>query len=63
LLLQNILLLKIAILKLAHIFSFIIPIFMKQRGRSTDQALLRTAINKKYQTYSHKRLIKDLEEI
>ncbi len=62
-LLQNILLLKIAILKLAHIFSFIIPIFMKQRGRSTDQALLRTAINKKYQTYSHKRLIKDLEEI
>jgi len=36
---------------------------MKKRGRSTDQALLRTAINKKYQTYSHKRLIKDLEEI
>lgn len=36
---------------------------MKKRGRSTDQALLRTAINKKYQTYSHKRLLRDLEEI
>ena len=36
---------------------------MKSKGRSTDQALLRTALNKKLQTYSHKRLIKDLEEI
>lgn len=34
---------------------------MKAKGRSTDQALLRTALNKKYQTYSHKRLLKDLE--
>lgn len=34
---------------------------MKQRGRSTDQALLRTVINKKYQTFAHKRLLKDLE--
>lgn len=36
---------------------------MNKKGRSNDQALLRTMINKKYQTYSHKRLIKDLEEI
>lgn len=36
---------------------------MKKRGRSKDQALLRTAVNKKMQTYSHKRLMKDLEEI
>lgn len=36
---------------------------MKKRGRSTDQALLRTVANKKMQTYAHKRLIKDLEEI
>ena len=36
---------------------------MKKRGRSTDQALLRTAVNKKMQTFSHKRLTKDLEEI
>jgi hypothetical protein len=34
---------------------------MKSRGRSQDQALLRTLATKKYQTYSHKRLIKDLE--
>ena len=34
---------------------------MKKRGRSTDQALIRTTINKKYQTFAHKRLIKDLE--
>ena len=36
---------------------------MKQRGRSTDKALLRTTVNRKLQTYSHKRLIKDLEEM
>ena len=34
---------------------------MKARGRSQDQALLRTVVNKKNQTYSQKRLIKDLE--
>jgi hypothetical protein len=36
---------------------------MKQRGRSTDQALMRTNINKKIQTFAHKRLLKDLQEI
>lgn len=36
---------------------------MKKQGRSTDQALLRTAINKNIQTFSHKRLMKDLQEI
>ena len=36
---------------------------MKKRGRSKDQALLRTAASKKMQTFSHKRLMKDLEEI
>lgn len=36
---------------------------MKRKGRSNDQALLRTAINKDIQTFSHKRLIKDLHEI
>ncbi len=36
---------------------------MKARGRSQDQALLRTVVNKKNQTYSQKRLIKDLEQI
>eukprot|EP00919_Chromeraceae_sp_WS-2016_P022119 GHVR01052612.1.p2 GENE.GHVR01052612.1~~GHVR01052612.1.p2 ORF type:complete len:157 (-),score=15.58 GHVR01052612.1:4294-4764(-) len=36
---------------------------MKQKGRSTDQALHRTAVNKKLQTFSHKRLAKDLAEI
>lgn len=36
---------------------------MKKRGRSQDQALLRTVVNKKSQTYSQKRLIKDLQEI
>lgn len=34
---------------------------MKKMGRSTDQALLRTAINKEIQTFSHKRLAKDLQ--
>lgn len=36
---------------------------MKKKGRSTDQALLRTVINKEAETFSHKRLIKDLREI
>lgn len=34
---------------------------MKRPGRSTDQALLRTAVNKKMQTFAHKRLVKDLQ--
>jgi len=34
---------------------------MKKSGRSTDQALNRTAVNKKLQTFSHKRLMKDLQ--
>jgi ubiquitin-protein ligase len=50
------------VLNVDCIFSYITSL-MKKRGRSTDQALLRTGINKKYQTFSHKRLIKDLEEI
>jgi ubiquitin-protein ligase len=36
---------------------------MKQKGKSTDQALLRTVADKKSQTFSHKRLLKDLKEI
>jgi hypothetical protein len=36
---------------------------MKKKGRSTNQALLRTVVKKKYQTYAHKRLLKDLEEL
>jgi ubiquitin-protein ligase len=36
---------------------------MKKQGRSKDQALLRTAVSKKLQTFSHRRLMKDLEEI
>jgi hypothetical protein len=34
---------------------------MKKQGRSMDQALLRTAVNKKSQTFAQKRLVKDLE--
>ncbi len=34
---------------------------MKRLGRSSDQALLRTTINKKIQTFAHKRLVKDLQ--
>jgi len=34
---------------------------MNKKGRSQDQALLRTVVNKKYQTFSHKRLLKDLD--
>lgn len=43
--------------------SYNIPIFiqMKKSGRATDQALLRTAVNKKLQTFSHKRLVRDLQ--
>jgi len=33
------------------------------RQRSSDQALLRAAVNKKNQTFAMKRLAKDLEEI
>lgn len=36
---------------------------MKKPGRHLDQALLRTSINEKALTFSHKRLMKDLEEI
>jgi hypothetical protein len=36
---------------------------MKKQGRSTNQALLRTAVNKEIQTFANKRLIKDLQEI
>jgi hypothetical protein len=36
---------------------------MKKAGRSMDQALLRAQLNKKAQTFAHKRLAKDLEEI
>ena len=36
---------------------------MKKAGRHLDKALMRTSINDKLQTFSHKRLIKDLEEI
>jgi hypothetical protein len=36
---------------------------MKKAGRHIDTALLRTSVNEKLQTFSHKRLIKDLEEI
>jgi ubiquitin-protein ligase len=36
---------------------------MKKAGRHTDAALLRTVVNEKLQTFSHKRLIKDFEEI
>jgi hypothetical protein len=32
---------------------------MKKKGRHIDQALLGAAINKKDQTFSHKRLTKD----
>lgn len=34
---------------------------MKGKGRTVDKALMRTAVNKKLQTFSHKRLAKDLE--
>jgi hypothetical protein len=34
---------------------------MKKQGRMLDRALLRTAVNKKLQKFSHKRLAKDLE--
>jgi len=36
---------------------------MKKGGRHVDGALLRTTINEKLQTFSHKRLMKDYEEI
>lgn len=36
---------------------------MKKPGRHLDQALLRTSINEKALTFSHRRLMKDLEEI
>lgn len=36
---------------------------MKKPGKSLDQALLRAQVNKKAQTFAHKRLAKDLEEI
>ena len=36
---------------------------MKMRGKSSDQALIRAALNKKNQTFAMKRLAKDLEEI
>ena len=36
---------------------------MKKAGRHVDRALMRTAINEKMQTFSHKRLMKDLKEI
>lgn len=36
---------------------------MKKPGKSIDQALLRAQVNKKAQTFAHKRLVKDLEEI
>ena len=44
------------------VLSVSLPInkYMKKRGRSNDQALLRTTVNKKMQTFSHKRLMKDL---
>ena len=34
---------------------------MKKEGRHIDQALMRTAVNEKLQTFSHKRLMKDLQ--
>lgn len=36
---------------------------MKKAGRHIDGALLRTVVNEKLQTFSHKRLMKDYEEI
>ena len=36
---------------------------MKGFGRHRDNALLRTVVNQNLQTFSHKRLLKDLEEI
>jgi hypothetical protein len=36
---------------------------MKRPGRHVDGALFRTAVNEKLQTFSHKRLMKDYEEI
>jgi len=36
---------------------------MKRAGRHRDNALLSITVNEKLQTFSHKRLLKDLEEI
>ena len=36
---------------------------MKKAGRHVDRALMRTAVNEKLQTFSHRRLMKDLQEI
>ena len=36
---------------------------MKKAGRHIDGALLRTVVNEKLQTFSHKRLMKDYDEI
>lgn len=33
---------------------------MKKAGRHIDKALIRTTVNDKLQTFSHKRLMKDL---
>ena len=35
----------------------------KPTGRQTDKALFRTAVNEKLQTFSHKRIMKDYEEL
>lgn len=40
-----------------------ILLIMKKQGRHHDNALNRTLVNEKLQTLSHKRLMKDLEEI